>query len=228
MKPKIKIDIVSDVVCPWCYIGKRRLEKAISELSDQYEFALEYHPYELNPEMPEHGVNQKEYLSKKFGNESTYYQRTNHTTQIAALEGLEFNFNKQRTSPNTRKAHCIIQGAKEEGKHLDVMEAFFKAYFTDGMDLSEKENLIAVAVSAGMQREKIEKLMADDALLAEVAFAELEMQKSGIGGVPFYIVNNRYSISGAQSSETFKKALAEIGDQTLLHEGTSCNADSPC
>ena len=103
MKPVIKIDIVSDVVCPWCYIGKRRLEKAIDQLSDQYSFELEYHPFELNPEMPLQGVDQKQYLANKFGGETKYHQITEHTTRVAAEEGLSFHFNKQTTSPNTQE-----------------------------------------------------------------------------------------------------------------------------
>ena len=211
MKPVIKIDIISDVVCPWCYIGKRRLEKALTQLSDQFDFELEYHPFELNPEMPETGVNQKEYLAKKFGSETKYHQLTNHTTRVAAEEGLQFDFSKQHVSPNTRKAHSIIQASKEEGKQLAMTEAFFKAYFTDGIDLSEKGNLISVAVNAGLQKEKVEELLADNSALAEVAVAEKEWQKLGINGVPFYIINNRYGVSGAQPSETFVKALEEIG-----------------
>src|SRR5688572_22315651 len=115
MKPVIKIDVVSDVVCPWCYIGKRRLEKAIDQLSPDYTFEIEYHPFELNPNTPSEGVNQKEYLTEKFGSEDRYHQITAHTTQVAAQEGLSFNFDKQRVSPNTRLMHSIIQLAKLEG-----------------------------------------------------------------------------------------------------------------
>ncbi len=213
MKPVIKIDIVSDVVCPWCYIGKRRLEKAIDKLSDQYDFLLEYHPFELNPKMPEGGLDQREYLAKKFGGEAKYNQITNQTTGIAAEEGLNFDFSKQKVSPNTRKAHGIIHAAKEDGKQLDVAEAFFKAYFTEGTDLSKKENLISVAVESGMKREKVVQILADESMLIDVESAEQEMQKYGINGVPFYIINERYGVSGAQSTEVFVKALEEIGSE---------------
>src|SRR6188768_2113694 len=162
MKPKIKIDVVSDVVCPWCYIGKRRLERAVDELSSTYDFDIEYHPFELNPTTPESGFNQKEYLTKKFGGEDRYAEITNRVAGVAAEEGLSFDFSKQPVSPNTRKAHSLIQFARAEGKQLAVKEAFMKAYFTDGIDLSKNENLVNVAVQAGLDKENVEKVLADE------------------------------------------------------------------
>ncbi|HEY3403417.1 MAG TPA: DsbA family oxidoreductase [Ohtaekwangia sp.] len=223
-KPKIKVDVVSDVVCPWCYIGKRRLEKAIDNLKDSYEFEIEYHPFELNPQMPAGGLNHKEYLTEKFGGEERYDQLTGRVIQVAAAEGLTFDFEKQITSPNTRKAHALIQLAHEKGKQLPVMEAFFKAYFTDGVDLSQDKNLIDVAVDAGLDRVDAEGALSDENSLVQVALAEQEMYKLGISGVPFYILNNKYGVSGAQSSETFMKAFLEIGTQTP--EAEACDVDS--
>lgn len=211
MKATIKIDVVSDVVCPWCYIGKRRLEKAVAELSSEYDFDIEYHPFELNPSTPETGFNQKEYLTKKFGGEDRYTELTNRVVGIAADEGLNLDFSKQLVSPNTRKAHSIIQFAREEGKQLAVKEAFMKAYFTDGIDLSKKENLISVAVQAGLDVKKVEKVLEDENAPIQIALAEQELSKLGISGVPFYIINNKHGISGAQSPETFMKAFEEIG-----------------
>lgn len=211
MKATIKIDVVSDVVCPWCYIGKRRLEKAVAKLSSVYDFDIEYHPFELNPSTPETGLNQKEYLTKKFGGEDRYTELTNRVVGIAADEGLNLDFSKQLVSPNTRKAHSIIQFAREEGKQLAVKEAFMKAYFTDGVDLSKKENLISVAVQAGLDVTKVEKVLEDENAPIQIALAEQELSKLGISGVPFYIINNKHGISGAQSPETFMKAFEEIG-----------------
>lgn len=213
MKPKIKIDVVSDVVCPWCYIGKRRLERAVAELSSTYDFDIEYHPFELNPTTPESGLNQKEYLTKKFGGEDRYKELTARVTGVASEEGLNFDFSKQPVSPNTRKAHSLIQFARSEGKQLAVKEAFMKAYFTDGIDLSKKENVVDVAVQAGLDKEKVESVLADENAPIQVALAEQELSKLGISGVPFYIINNKYGVSGAQSSETFIKAFHEIGQE---------------
>jgi predicted DsbA family dithiol-disulfide isomerase len=222
-KPVIKIDVVSDVVCPWCYIGKRRLEKAMQQLSSEYTFEVEYHPFELNPDMPAQGVNQKAYLTDKFGSEDRYDQITNHTTQVAATEGLAFNFDKQNTSPNTRKAHAIVQLAKLKGKDLAVIEDLFKAYFTDGVDLTDDKNLIALAVQAGIEREDLELLLADENSLIRIAALEKEMSKLGISGVPFYIINSKYGVSGAQSSETFMQVFKEVSQEVT--SGESCDVD---
>jgi predicted DsbA family dithiol-disulfide isomerase len=223
-KTTVKIDVVSDVVCPWCYIGKRRLEKAIEDLSDKYNFEITYHPFELNPAMPLEGANQRQYLTKKFGDEARYQQITQQVTSVAATEGLAFNFDKQIVSPNTRDAHRIIELARKEGKQLAAKEAFLKAYFTDGIDLSKPVNLINIGSSVGLDPEKIKALLASEEGLAEVEMAEAEMQKLGVSGVPFYIIDNKYGISGAQPSATFKQALEDIGSK-LTATGEACDVN---
>ena len=210
IKKVIRIDVVSDVVCPWCYIGKRRLEKAIAAASDKYTFEIAYHPFELNPDTPSSGVNQREHLADKFGGDERYQSITNHTSSVAAQEGLQMNFDRQAVLPNTRKAHVLIFAAQNEGKQLPVAEAFFKAYFTDGVDLSTDENLINVAVQAGLDRTVAETAIQSHSLLASIGTQEHEMQKLGIRGVPFYIFNNEYGVSGAQASETFLKVFDEL------------------
>lgn len=224
-KPKIKVDVVSDVVCPWCYIGKRRIEKAMDTLKDKYDFEVEYHPFELNPTMPEAGVNQKEYLSAKFGSEERYNQITASTTAAAAGEGLNFDFNKQKVSPNTRNSHRVIQYAKLEGKQAEVKEAFMKAYFEQGIDLSKKENLVSVAVGAGLSKEAVETLLSSDAGLSAIEQQEQELQKLGISGVPFYIINSKYGVSGAQASETFVQAFEDIRAK-FTETGEACDVDA--
>jgi len=224
-KPIIKVDIASDVVCPWCYIGKRRIEKAMTQLSDQFEFEVSYLPFELNPTTPPEGFNQKEYLTKKFGSAEKYNQITSHVATVAAGEGLKFDFSKQKVSPNTRDAHRIIGFAKQEGKQLAAKEAFMKAYFEDGVDLSKKENLIAISEQVGLNPQRIATLLNSDEGLAEVVLNEQTNHQRGISGVPYYIINNQYGISGAQSSEVFVQALTQIGKQSLTTEGEACAVD---
>lgn len=226
-KQFISIGVVSDVVCPWCYIGKRRLEKAMNSLSDKFDFKVEYFPFELNTQIPAEGVNQKQYLSDKFGGIDRYEKITAQTTAIAREEGLVFNFEKQKVSPNTRTAHRLIQLSKEENLQLQLIEAFFKAYFTDGLDLSKNETLISLATSVGMDREKVNAFLTSNTGVAEVEMAEAELHKLGITGVPFYIIDNKYGISGAQSPETFVKAFEEIASKmpTMADSGESCDAD---
>jgi predicted DsbA family dithiol-disulfide isomerase len=226
-KPKIKIDIVSDVVCPWCYIGKRRLEKAMQQVSDQFDFDLEYVPFELNSYMDQNGVDQREYLSNKFGGDERYDQITDHTTSVAATEGLTFNFARQKVSPNTRNLHAIIDLAKEDGIQLAVVEAFFKAYFTDGVDLSKQENIITVAVNAGLKKEKVEQRLGNDNARIKIELIEKEVQKLGITGVPFYILNNKYGISGAQNPESFINIFNELATASISEtEGEACDVES--
>lgn len=207
IKTTIKIDVISDVVCPWCYIGKRRLEKALNKLDSEYTFEVTYHPFELNPSIPESGVNQKQYLSQKFGGEERYEKITAHVTQVAAEEGITFNFHKQAVSPNTRTAHRIIQLAKHVDKQAEVKEAFMKAYFTDGVDLTKMDNLIAIAQHAGLEGEIVAQLISGKQGVAEVIQAEKEIQQIGITGVPFYIVQSKYGLSGAQPPEAFIEVI---------------------
>ncbi|MBA4056571.1 MAG: hypothetical protein C0490_17785, partial [Marivirga sp.] len=158
----------------------------------------------------EKGVDQKEHLAKKFGGETKYYQITKQTTQVAADEGLQFDFSKQKVLPNTRMAHAIIAAANEYGKQLPVVDAFFKAYFSEGIDLTKKENLLSVATRSGLAAEVVEGILTDDSSLLKVVAAENEFKKLGINAVPFYIINKQYGISGAQATETFIKAFQEI------------------
>jgi predicted DsbA family dithiol-disulfide isomerase len=209
-KLKIKIGVVSDIVCPWCYIGKRRLEKAMEQLSDRFDFEVEYFPFELNPHMPASGADQKQYLTDKFGSEERYRQLTGNVTTVAAQEGITFNYTAQKKSPNTRNAHRLIQLAKEDGKHLQLVEALFKAYFTEGTDLTQAENLAGIAAAAGMDKQKVALFLQSNTGVVEVEMAERELQQLGISGVPFYVVDNKYGISGAQPSEAFIKAFEEI------------------
>ena len=214
MKKTIKIDIVSDVVCPWCYIGKRRLEKAVAALNDQYDFKIYYHPFELHPDLPASGQSQKEYLAKKFGGEGRYGQLTGNVERIAQAEGLHFDFNKQKVMPNTRKAHVIIAGAQELGKQVDVSERFFDSYFSKGIDLSIDENLITVAIGAGIERNQIEMWLADEARFISVERNEKQLSSLGIHAVPFFILNDRYGLSGAQPTETFIQTVQEVGSKS--------------
>ena len=223
-KPTLKISVISDVVCPWCYIGKRRLETAINKLSDKYSFDVEYFPFELNPQMPLSGVDQKEYLTKKFGGQARYQELTGHVTNVAAQEGIAFNYEMQSVSPNTRKAHRLIQLAKEDGKHLQLVEAFFKAYFSDGVDLSQDQNLLTIAAANGLKSETVEAFLNSNVGEAEVELTARQWQNAGVTGVPFFVIDNKYGISGAQSPEAFIQAFTELGEKKVA-SGEACDID---
>jgi predicted DsbA family dithiol-disulfide isomerase len=210
MKQIIKIDVVSDIVCPWCYIGKRRLERALETLENTFEFGIEYHPFELNPNHPVTGVDNRNFLISKFGSEDRYQALTDHVSSIAAQEELTFNYDLQKNLPNTRKAHALVQLAGTEGVQRVLVELLFKAYFTEGTDLSNHDTLIELAEEAGIDREKAEQYLRDESSLLQVALAEQQMYKLGISGVPFFIINNKYGISGAQTPDIFIKAFQDI------------------
>lgn len=209
-KMKIRIGVVSDVVCPWCYIGKRRLEKAMDLSSDRFDFDVEYFPFELNPHMPEEGAGYREYLCRKFGSESRFLELTEHVRRVAAREELAFNPELQKTVPNTRNAHRIIMLAREEGIQPQVTEALFSAYFTQGRDLSDLDTLIAISVEAGLDRDKIDLLLHSNTGKLEIEMAEKELHDLGITSVPLFIIDNRMAISGAQAVEVFTRAFEEV------------------
>jgi predicted DsbA family dithiol-disulfide isomerase len=213
VKPLIKIEIVSDVVCPWCYIGKRRLERAIHSLSGEIDFEIIYLPFELNPSLPEAGVDQKEYLVQKFGGEDRYRQITRHVTKVAAEEGLTFNFDKQKIAPNTREAHRLLWFARQFNRQPQLKEALMKAYFEDGTDLSKKENLISLALSCGLESRRTTAFLNSNEGMKELIELGNQNYARGISGVPYYIINDRYGISGAQASQTFANALCQISQE---------------
>jgi predicted DsbA family dithiol-disulfide isomerase len=206
----IKIGIVADVVCPWCYIGKRRLEKAMAMTSDRFDFDVEYFPFELNPHIPEQGVDYRQYLCRKFGSEAKFLELSGHVKNVAAQEGLVYNLDLQKISPNTRNAHRLIMLARENDLQAEVAEALFKAYFTGGVDLSNVQNLLQIAAHAGMDRVKAEQLLDSNTGKMEIEMAEKEMHDLGITGVPLFIIEDRLAISGAQPVDAFTKAFEEV------------------
>ncbi|MBS1680698.1 MAG: DsbA family oxidoreductase [Bacteroidetes bacterium] len=226
-KPFVKIDVISDLVCPWCYIGKRRLERAIDQLKDKIEVEVEYHPFELNADTPKEGVNHKEYLLNKFGSTERYEQIHNHVTKIALQEDIKFNFSDALVTPNTFDAHRLIAFAKLHNKQKEIKEALMSAFFEKNIDLTQNKNLVAIASDCGLNANDVEKFLASDDLSHQIREAEKLNYKRGISGVPFYIVNNKYGVSGAQPTETFVKLLTEVSAESL--QGEVCDvAEKNC
>jgi len=223
-KSKIKIDVVSDIVCPWCYIGKRRLEKAIDQLKNEFEFEIQYHPFELNPNVPAEGFDQKAYLIKKFGGEARYHELIGNVTRVAAQEGLNFDYSKQSKSPNTLNLHRVSWLAGKEGKQLQTVEAFFHAYFEKGTDLSQTENIIVVAKESGLDEIKVRILLEGNEGSEEMKSEQIHNRELGVTGVPFYIINDKYAVSGAQPVALFVQAFKDISSKYSV-EGEACDAD---
>ena len=207
----LSIDIISDVVCPWCYIGKRRLESALKLYRERNPAAPEpqvaYHPFELNPDVPREGIARADYIAKKFG--ARGYSAHDRLLQAGAPLGIPFAFDKIQRQPNTLAAHALIESARRRGVQPAVKEALMKAFFVDGLDLTDTEILVGVAVQAGLGRKEAEAAIADEDLRRAVAEEEEKARRMGVQGVPFFILNNRLAVEGAQPPEALLEAMRE-------------------
>jgi predicted DsbA family dithiol-disulfide isomerase len=200
------IEIYSDVVCPWCYIGKSRLEQALAQRPD-LEVERRWQPFQLRPEMPESGVPWQDFVQQKFGGPERAAPIFERVTTVGAADGLDIHFERITRAPNTRDAHRLILFAKERGGEWEMVDALFRAHFTEGRDLNNHEQLASLAADAGLDRAEVEDFLAGNAEAAEVEAGQGEANRHGIEGVPFYIFGHRYAISGAQLVEVFLQAL---------------------
>ncbi|GAB3174123.1 DsbA family oxidoreductase [Telluribacter humicola] len=224
--PAITIDIVSDVVCPWCYVGKKRLETALTELPEGSEVNITWHPFQLDPTIPDQGMEREEYFLRKFGNEGKVEQMHAHLTNIGHEVGIDFRFDTITYVLNTISLHKLLHVAGQEGFKDKAEEILFKAYFTDGKDLREASVLAKLFEPFGWNQEKVESILADDAIGYEVKQEIAHYQSMGVSGVPFFIVNNKYGISGAQPSEVFVQALTTVRDEMLeAMSGQACGPE---
>jgi len=218
----VNIDIFSDVVCPWCYIGKRNLEKALKIIKnnrDDLNISVNWRAFQLNPTLPMGGVSRQEYTSSKFGgreNAKAIYDRV----RIAAEQvGLTLQFDDIIVQPNSTKMHELIYASKETALTDDLIEALFKAFFIDGKDLSKKENIGQIAREVGMSDEVIHAAIESDNYADQVSDDLEESQRIGIHGVPFYVLNDEIGLSGAQPPEIIAKTILD----TLTTTGSSAN-----
>ncbi len=207
---KLVVDVISDVICPWCYIGKRRLEKAIAALDGQHEVQVQWHPFQLNPAMPKVGVSRKEYRTRKFGSWERSLELDAKVIAVGKTEGIQFAFDKIERTPNTVDAHRLIWLAVQHGCQDAVVEALFRAYFTDGRDISNHQTLIDVVSEAGLERQVAESMLASDDGMDVIERAGESSQRHQVTGVPFFIINNAITLSGAQVSETFLDAFRQV------------------
>lgn len=207
----LSIDIVSDVVCPWCFIGKRRLEAALTlyrrRNPEAPEAKLAYHPFELNPDLPREGISRADYIARKFGPRG--YGAHERLTHAGAQLGIPFAFDRIERQPNTLAAHALIEWAGRRGVQAAVKEALLRAFFVDGLDLTDDETLAGIAAQAGLDRKEAEGAIADEALRRAVAQEEEKARAMGIQGVPFFIFDNRLAVEGAQSPEVLLEAMLE-------------------
>ncbi len=207
----LQIDVVSDVVCPWCFIGKARLEKALA-LKPDIPVEVRFHPYFLNPWVPREGMARDEYLTTKFGSPDRYKAIAGRVAAAAAEEGLTYAVDKMKRQPNTLDCHRLILWAQSAGKAADMKQRLMDLYFTDGADLSDREVLVQAAASIGMDSDDIRKMLASDADVARVEAAANSAKDAGIDGVPTFIFGGVAAVSGAQSPETLAEAIEQVAN----------------
>ena len=218
----VSIDIFSDVVCPWCYIGKRNLEKALKIITsnrDDLNISVNWRAFQLNPALPMGGLSRQEYTASKFGGKENAKAVYDRVRLAAEQVGLTLHFDDITVQPNSTKMHELIYASKETALTDDLIEALFKAFFIDGRDLSRKENIRQIARDIGMSDEVIHNTVESDNYAGQVSEDLKESQRLGISGVPFYVINAEIGLSGAQPPEMIAKTILD----TLPRAGSSAN-----
>ena len=207
----IRIDIVSDVVCPWCIIGFKQLQRALGELGDEVEADLHWHPFELNPQMPPEGQDVREHLAQKYGTTTaqSHAART-RLTQIAESLGFEFRYSDAMRICNTFRAHQLIHWAGEQGKQTDVELSLFESYFSREENVDDLDVLVAAAGRAGLDEELARAVMTDGRYADGVREEQRFWLSKGIHAVPSFILDGRYLIPGAQDPDVFVAALRRL------------------
>lgn len=208
----VRIDVVSDVVCPWCFIGKRRLEKALA-LKPDVPVEVHWHPYFLNDWVPREGMAREEYLTTKFGSVDRYGSIAERVSAAAAEEGLVYDAAKMKRQPNTTDCHRLIRWAGGIGKAAEMKQRLMDLYFTDGADLSDRAVLVQAGADVGLDRDAIRSALDDDTDAAEVEREALSAKEAGIEGVPCFIFAGRYAVSGAQAPEYLAAMIERVASE---------------
>jgi len=203
----MRIDIYSDIVCPWCYVGKRRLERALTSVGS--DIHVIWRPFQLNPTMPSDGMDRTTYLKAKFGSLEAFGRMEEQLLAAGTDEQIPFAFEKIQLTPNTFAAHRLVWHAAQQGKQDGVVENLFRAYFLEGNNIGDLKILTHVAAEAGLDRTETESFLASDKGAAEVKGEEAVGRRLGIRGVPYFILNGTISISGAQPPDIFVSALQQ-------------------
>lgn len=205
----MQIDIISDTVCPWCYVGKRRLEAAIARRPD-LTFSLHWLPFELNPDMPPSGADRREHYAAKFGDGPRAAHMQQALEEAGRDAGIAFDFHHMKRIPNTRGSHRLIMWAESAGVQNKIVEALFKAYFLEGRDIGDHAVLTAIAAAAGMDGEIVATLLAEGVNADAIEELEAVARRMGVTGVPCFIVNRKYALVGAQDSEAFLQLFERV------------------
>ncbi|WP_420409383.1 DsbA family oxidoreductase [Hoeflea sp.] len=212
LAPALTIDIVSDVMCPWCYIGKRRLEAALADVRKEMDVEVRWRPYQLDPTLPKEGKDRKQYMEEKFGGAEGADKAYEAVRAAGAEEKIPFAFDDIKVSANTLDAHRVIRWAGSEGTAAQdaVVEELFKAYFENGQNLGEDAVLIDAAEKAGLDREIVSRLLSGEADRDTVSAEIDQARQMGVTGVPCFIIDMKYAVVGAQPAEALADAMRKI------------------
>lgn len=209
----IDVDVVSDVVCPWCYIGQKRLDKAIT-LAGGIEVGVRWRPFQLDPSIPAAGLDRRKYMLAKFGSEEKLRDMHARIEALGAAEGIDFDFKAIRVSPNTVDAHRVIRWAGAAGSDVQgrLVSGLFRLYFERGADVGDHSVLVDAAAEAGMDAPIVAAMLPTDADREAVATEAATAARMGISGVPCFLLEGRYALMGAQEATTLAEAITEIAE----------------
>ena len=205
----IRLDIFSDPICPWCYIGKANLDRAL-ESRPNHRFVIEWHPFQLNPDMPAQGTDRRSYLEAKFGGKLQAVEVYARVEEAAKDAGIDIDFSTIERTPNTLNAHRLIHWAGLEGRQAAVVASLFRAYFKEGRDIGADETLIQIAAAAGMDPTATERLLASDADRDDLMARDMDARQKGLTGVPAFLVAQHYVMTGAQPVATWQQVIDEL------------------
>ena len=205
----VKLDILSDPICPWCYIGKTSLDRALHKFGD-HPFAIEWHPFQLNPNMPPEGMDRRAYLEAKFGGKEGAVRAYAPVVEHAEKAGLTIDFEGMQRTPNTINAHRLIHWAGLEGFQGFVVQRLFEAYFRDARDIGDIEVLADIADAVGMDAAVVQRLLHSDADIEDIRARDAHSRKMGVTSVPTFIVAGQHAVPGAQPPEVWEGVISEI------------------
>ncbi|MEM9551927.1 MAG: DsbA family oxidoreductase [Pseudomonadota bacterium] len=205
----VKLDILSDPICPWCYIGKTHLDVALEREPD-HPFVIEWHPFQLNPDMPSEGMDRRDYLETKFGGRDGAVRAYAPVVEHAEKAGLKIDFEGMKRTPNTLDAHRLIHWAGIEGRQTAAVDALFDAYFVQARDIGSAEVLADIADTIGMDASVVLKLLASDADREAIINRDKHSREMGVGSVPTFIVAGQHAVPGAQAPELWQRVISEL------------------
>jgi len=208
LKP-LKIDVVSDVVCPWCYIGKKRIESALAMVPD-VPVEVQWRPFFLNPWVPREGMSREDYLTTKFGSVDAYKGIAQRVVAAASEEGLSYHPERVQRQPNTIDCHRLIHWAEAKGKAAEMKQRLMELYFRDGGDLTDSEVLVQAAADCGLDPDDVRRRLATDEDVALISGHAQEASDKGISGVPTYVFAQKYAVSGAQAPDLLARAIRQV------------------